>query len=79
MRGYDDWKTTEPDYLDPGHWRTDEDRDTHLDYRPICDDCGTTINLGLVSLAGVGIFCSHACANRGAAKHEAAMQPRVPK
>ena len=66
---------TEPDYLDPGHWRTDEDMLKRGD-PPSCDECGRTCDLGVVSLQGVGLFCSHKCANRGALKHEAAMQGR---
>ena len=43
-------------------------------FYPTCDECGQTISLGTVSLQGVGIFCSHRCANRGALKHEMALQ-----
>jgi hypothetical protein len=60
---------TEPEYADPGRLRDEQER---VD-PPTCDDCGRTIGMGLVSLEGVGIFCSHKCANRGALKHEARM------
>lgn len=75
MSRFDDWLTREPDYLDPGHWRTSEDRD-EPSYAPICDECGRTINFGLISLQGVGIACSHKCMNRLCLKHEAAMTDR---
>jgi hypothetical protein len=65
---------TEPDYCDPGRLRSDEDYERPEP--PTCDECLRPINVGIVSLQGVGLFCSHKCANRGALKHEAAMQGR---
>lgn len=63
---------SEPEWADPGHWRTDEDYPERVD-PPTCDECYRPINIGAVSLQGVGLFCSHKCANKGAAKHEARM------
>lgn len=46
------------------------------EFYPQCDECCCPITVGAVSLAGVGIFCSHKCANRGALKHETALMGR---
>jgi hypothetical protein len=68
LRGYDAWKTTEPDSHDPG-------RDQMLEH---CDECRAEIRRGdyLVFIACVGLFCSHKCANKACLKHEQAMAGR---
>ena len=70
--GYDDWKTTEPDACDPGRLRDEQERDAP----PLCDECGNTIGVGAVSLAGVGLFCGRRCANVASLKHGAQMRRR---
>lgn len=61
---------TEPESNDPGRLR---DEQPHED-PPICDSCGNT---GVhISVAGLGIFCSHACANAESLHHEAVMSRR---
>lgn len=63
------------DYDDPGRLRSDEDDERPEP--PTCDECLRPINIGIVSLQGVGIACSHKCMNKLAAKHEARMSRRL--
>ena len=61
---------TEPDSLDPGRLRDEQER---ID-PPTCDHCGSTAVRH--SLAGVGVACSHKCLNALCLQHESAMQRR---
>lgn len=62
----------EMDYDDPGRLRSEEDRE---EWQPTCDRCGKPEVL--VTLQGVGMFCSRTCATAASEDHAAVLLARM--
>jgi hypothetical protein len=69
---YDAWKTTEPDYLDPGRLRSGDAHPNQYTPHEYCDFCSGDVRHA-ISLQGVGLFCSRACATQASERHATAM------